>query len=212
MRRTPPLSNHCFTRAWLPRPAACGRSSGTGQIRASNGSRCVFAYMNAHSMAFDLGRRGSRQQNGGIEVEKGGDDLAAIVQRRRTDHPILKIDAGFAEQPRPRAAASRRIAVRSPSTTARLTCSMTNTFHGASSATCAKSDFSNAFMKETRSMPRSMCLPSSGSSAIDRSSSSDATASRSKWRAAHERLVDGPEIAPVLIKSGANAVEVAERR
>ena len=36
-------------------PAACGRSSGSGQMRVSNGIRCVFAYVNANSMACDGG-------------------------------------------------------------------------------------------------------------------------------------------------------------
>ena len=80
-------------------PAACGRSSGTGQIRVSNGRRCVFAYVNA---ALDGLRRRRRlaPQDRGIEVEKGGDDFAAIVQRRRADEPSLKLHAGFTEQPR----------------------------------------------------------------------------------------------------------------
>ena len=53
-----------FTRARSPMPAAYGRSSGTGQIRVSNGSRCVFAYMNAHSMALD-GGGGWRRRSAG---------------------------------------------------------------------------------------------------------------------------------------------------
>ena len=66
-------------------------------------------------------------------------------------------------------------------------------------------------MNETRSVLPSMCLPSSGSSAIDRSSRSVATSSCSKWHAHDERFIDGLQIVPVLIESGANAVEIAER-
>ena len=36
----------------------------------------------------------------GIEVEKGGDEFPAIVQRCRLDEPSLKLHAGFTEQPR----------------------------------------------------------------------------------------------------------------
>ena len=54
-RRRAGASNHCFTRERLPMPAACGRSSGSGQMRVSNGMRWVFTYVNANSMACDGG-------------------------------------------------------------------------------------------------------------------------------------------------------------
>src|SRR6267143_248292 len=56
---------------------------------------------------------------------------------------------------------------------------MTNTFHSPSAATCAKSDLSDLLkhlMKDRRSVCPSMCSPSSGSSAMARSSRSDANA------------------------------------
>src|SRR5262245_29695235 len=34
-----------------------------------------------------------------VEVEKGGDDLPAIVQRCRSDEPSLKLHIGLTEQP-----------------------------------------------------------------------------------------------------------------
>ena len=37
----PVSSNHCFTRERSPMAAACGRSSGSGQMRVSRGMRCV---------------------------------------------------------------------------------------------------------------------------------------------------------------------------
>ena len=47
---------------------------------------------------------------------------------------------------------------------------------------------------------------------MDRSSRSDATASCVEAAGAHERFIDGLQIVPVLIESGANGVEIAERR
>ena len=55
-RGAPDSSNQCFTRASCPIAAACGRSSGSGQIRVSTGIRSVFAYVNANSIACDDGR------------------------------------------------------------------------------------------------------------------------------------------------------------
>ena len=46
-----------------------------------------------------LGRRLAPQECG-IEVEKGGDEFPAIVQRCRPDEPGLKPHVGFTEQPR----------------------------------------------------------------------------------------------------------------
>ena len=110
-------------------PAAWGRSSGTGQMRVSNGMRCVFAYVNANSIGLRLRRR-LAPQDCRIEVEQGGDDFPAIVQRGRPDEPILKLHAVVTEQPRltlQPADERRHIAIVG---TARLTCSMTNAFHG----------------------------------------------------------------------------------
>ncbi len=45
-------------------------------------------------------RRRLAPQDRGIEVEKGGDEFAAIVQRCRRDEPSLKLHAGLTEQPR----------------------------------------------------------------------------------------------------------------
>ncbi len=61
--------------------------------------RCVFAYVNANSMACD-GGGGWRRRSAGIEVEKGGDEFPAIVQRCAPDELGLKRHIGVAEQPR----------------------------------------------------------------------------------------------------------------
>ena len=45
-------------------------------------------------------RRRLAPQDCGIEVEKGGDEFPAIVQRRRLDELILKRHEGVTEQPR----------------------------------------------------------------------------------------------------------------
>lgn len=52
----PDSSNQRLTRERSPMPAACGRSSGSGQMRVSTGIRPVCAYVNANSMACDWGR------------------------------------------------------------------------------------------------------------------------------------------------------------
>ena len=63
-------------------PAACGRSSGTGQMRVSNGMQvCV----RVRECELDGLRRGGGwcRSMRGIEVEKGDDEFPAIVQRCR---------------------------------------------------------------------------------------------------------------------------------
>ena len=79
-------------------PAACGRSSGTGQMRVSNGMRCVFAYVKANSMACD-GGGGWRRSIAGSRSRSAVMNVPAIVQRCHLDEPSLKLHAGFTKQP-----------------------------------------------------------------------------------------------------------------
>ena len=80
-------------------PAACGRSSGTGQMRVSNGSRCVFAYMNAHSMAFD-GGGGWRRRIAGSRSRRAAMNSPRSFSVAVSDEPGLKRHVGVTEQPR----------------------------------------------------------------------------------------------------------------
>ena len=57
-----------------------------------------------------------------------------------------------------------------------------------------------------------MCVPSSGSSAMDRSSSKDATGSCWKRQAATNASLTAARSLGVPIKRGANGVEISERR
>ena len=176
--------------------------------------RCVFAYVNANSMACDWGG-GWRRRSRGIEVEKGGDEFPAIVQRCRPDESSLKLHAGFTEQPRLTLQTRRRTPSRSPSVDRAA-----DLLHDETPSTvrplvaCARSEFSMKYLMKAgrpdasvdvlcRARDRARC---------DRSSRSDATASCSKRQARRERFIDGREIVPVLIERGANGVEVAERR
>ena len=93
----PSTSNQRFTPARSPFPAACGRSSGMGQMRSSIGSRCVFTYVNANSMACDGGgtrqcsNAGSRSKNAFIKAAR------SLSTPNSTNRAWIR--ASFREQP-----------------------------------------------------------------------------------------------------------------
>ena len=210
----PALSNHCFTRARLPMPAACARSSGTGQIRVSNGSRCVFAYVNAHSIALRRRRR-LAPQDCRIEVEQGADEFPAVrLKACGFDEFGLKRHAGIAQQPR---LTLQLIDERRQVALIKRALDLRHDKHLPRSERrdlrkVGSSDRLKHLMKDSRSVLRSMCLPSSGSSAMDRSSRSDATASRSKRQADTNASLTVSRSFPFSVESRANGVEIAERR
>ena len=120
MQACPSASNQRLTRAKSPFPAACGRSSGSGQIRSSIGSRWVFAYVNANSMALRWRRHATVQQSG-IEIKKSGKESSAIVQSPppspRSNRPGISRDASDSSHASRRNPSTKD--VRSPSCSAR---------------------------------------------------------------------------------------------
>ena len=96
-----------------------------------------------------------------------------------------------------------------------LTCSMTNAFHGPTLGLRAPGPVVDEVLDEGQRGPTlpSMCVPSSGSSAMTIVPAGVTRPPRARsGRRIVNASVDGREIVPVLIESGANSVEIAKRR
>jgi hypothetical protein len=74
----PSASNHRFTRARLPRPAACGKSSGIGQTRVSNGMTSDLASINGYSMLCESRRM---PKDCRIPIEQRAEDRRVAAPR-----------------------------------------------------------------------------------------------------------------------------------
>ena len=96
-----------------------------------------------------------------------------------------------------------------------MTCSMTNACHGPAGVERTNvSEFSSMryLINAMRPVVPSTCLPSSGSSAMDRSSSTDAMASCSNRQAHMKASLTAARLSGSVIERRAKGIEIAERR
>ena len=180
-------------------------------MRVSNGMRCV---PRVGERELDGLRRGRRlaAQDRGIEVEKGGDEFPAVVQRGRPDELRLKLHEGFTEQPRltlQKADERRQVAIldrpadllhdETPSTArppSRARVSVVDEVLDEGEAPDASID-----------VCAELGIERDGPFQQERRHGLVLEAARDR-----ERFIDGGQIVPVLIERGANGVDVAKRR
>ena len=188
----PAASNQRVTPARSPIPAAGGRSSGSGQMRVSSGTRWAFPYSNANPSAFDGG-------------EVGCWSIAGTRSSRVNDEPLHDCCRWQLEQPTAKPQTTRRQvrlslqptdeAGRSSSTTVCRTWSRHSVCQGIRIGHHVRQVIDEGRPARQASMRR----PRSASSAMQRFQQQRGHLLVLEAAGAHERFVDGRQI--VLLSS-----------